>query len=199
MQRWGLWLSDRSRCRFGTVQHVVMIQQIDCMQSGAPSVCYSVLWSICTHQPMLPESLPLPLTISVPLCPPGVSAVVVTSDRHVILLQRSGHVSEGQGLFDVPGGHPEPSHLGVQTLAGDGGMPPQLTPEAVCREIFDSATAEVGQSQTYVAAATRCMHTRCQCDCLCWMRPMEHCLTPSLHTNPTPYSVLCLLHVLTGV
>lgn len=145
---------------------------------------------------MLPKSLPLPLTSSVPLCPSGVSAVVVTSDRHVILLQRSGHVSEGQGLFDVPGGHPEPSHLGVQTLAGDGGMPPQLTPEAVCREIFDSATAEVGQSQTYVAAKVAYEVSR---DCLCCMRPMEHCLTPSLHTKRTPYSVLCLLHVLTGV
>lgn len=144
---------------------------------------------------MLLESLPLPLTSSVLVCPSGVSAVVVTSDRHVILVQRSGHVSEGQGLFDVPGGHPEPSRLGVQTLAGEGGMPPQLTPEAVCREIFDSATTEVGQSHTW----RQRWHTRCRCDCLCWMRPMEPCLAPSFHTNHTLWSVLCPLHVLTGM
>lgn len=39
----------------------------------------------------------------------GVGACVVSSDGCVVLMRRSAHVGEGAGLWDVPGGHPEPS------------------------------------------------------------------------------------------
>ena len=38
----------------------------------------------------------------------GVGALVETSDNHAILLKRSEHCGEAVGLYDIPGGHPEP-------------------------------------------------------------------------------------------
>ena len=38
----------------------------------------------------------------------GVGALVETSDHFMILLRRSAHVGEAVGLWDIPGGHPEP-------------------------------------------------------------------------------------------
>ena len=38
----------------------------------------------------------------------GVGALVETNDNKMILLRRSIHVGEATGLWDVPGGHPEP-------------------------------------------------------------------------------------------
>ena len=44
----------------------------------------------------------------------GVGALVETSDNHTILLKRSEHCGEAVGLYDIPGGHPEPK---VRTLS----------------------------------------------------------------------------------
>ena len=41
--------------------------------------------------------------------PLGVGAVTCTSDGYVVFLRRSQHVGEAAGMWDVPGGHPEPS------------------------------------------------------------------------------------------
>jgi hypothetical protein len=38
----------------------------------------------------------------------GVGSLVETSDGFMILLKRSAHVGEAVGLWDIPGGHPEP-------------------------------------------------------------------------------------------
>lgn len=38
----------------------------------------------------------------------GVGSLVETSDGFMILLRRSAHVGEAVGLWDIPGGHPEP-------------------------------------------------------------------------------------------
>jgi len=38
----------------------------------------------------------------------GVGSLVVTDDNQVILLKRSEHLAEAAGLWDIPGGHPEP-------------------------------------------------------------------------------------------
>lgn len=38
----------------------------------------------------------------------GVGSLVETSDNYMILLRRSAHVGEAVGLWDIPGGHPEP-------------------------------------------------------------------------------------------
>jgi len=69
---------------------------------------------------------------------------VHTTDNYLVLLRRSERVAEGQGLLDVPGGHPEPQNVGITTmdLGGEGG-PTTTTPQAVVREIFQSAVDEV--------------------------------------------------------
>ncbi|XP_022096977.1 nucleoside diphosphate-linked moiety X motif 22-like [Acanthaster planci] len=41
----------------------------------------------------------------------GVSAFVQTQDDLVIFIRRSASVGEAQGLWDIPGGHPEPSEV----------------------------------------------------------------------------------------
>ena len=38
----------------------------------------------------------------------GVGTFVQTSDDHVMFIRRSQNVGEAQGLWDIPGGHPEP-------------------------------------------------------------------------------------------
>lgn len=39
----------------------------------------------------------------------GVGNFVETSDGHIIFIRRSQRVGEAQGLWDIPGGHPEPA------------------------------------------------------------------------------------------
>ncbi len=42
----------------------------------------------------------------------GVGALVATADHKVILLRRSELCAEAVGLYDIPGGHPEPKVCG---------------------------------------------------------------------------------------
>lgn len=63
---------------------------------------------------------------------------VHTSDDHLLLIRRSGSVAEGQGALDVPGGHPEPSHIGIDSLNPSG-----IDSSKVLQEIFQSAIDEV--------------------------------------------------------
>lgn len=45
--------------------------------------------------------------------PVGNAAIVLTSDKFIILLERSEYVGEGAGRWVLPGGHPEPSRVSV--------------------------------------------------------------------------------------
>ena len=38
----------------------------------------------------------------------GVGAFLVSSDEQVVLMKRGEHLAEAPGLWDIPGGHPEP-------------------------------------------------------------------------------------------
>ena len=38
----------------------------------------------------------------------GVGALVETADHQVVFLKRSENLAEEPGLWDIPGGHPEP-------------------------------------------------------------------------------------------
>jgi len=38
----------------------------------------------------------------------GVGALVLTADDKVITMKRSANCGEAPGLYDIPGGHPEP-------------------------------------------------------------------------------------------
>jgi len=41
----------------------------------------------------------------------GVGAFLESSDEQVVLLKRGEHLAEAPGLWDIPGGHPEPQVL----------------------------------------------------------------------------------------
>jgi len=38
----------------------------------------------------------------------GVGAFLESADGHVVLMKRGEHLAEAPGLWDIPGGHPEP-------------------------------------------------------------------------------------------
>jgi len=38
----------------------------------------------------------------------GVGALMESSDGQVVLMKRAEHLAEAPGLWDIPGGHPEP-------------------------------------------------------------------------------------------
>ena len=38
----------------------------------------------------------------------GVGVFMESSDGQVVLMKRGEHLAEAQGLWDIPGGHPEP-------------------------------------------------------------------------------------------
>jgi len=41
----------------------------------------------------------------------GVGAFLESSDGQVVLMKRGEHLAEAPGLWDIPGGHPEPQVL----------------------------------------------------------------------------------------
>ncbi|XP_014665625.1 PREDICTED: nucleoside diphosphate-linked moiety X motif 22-like [Priapulus caudatus] len=87
--------------------------------------------------------------------PLGVGAFIVTSDNLVVLIQRSKQQAEAPGMWDVPGGHPEPQDvLKVSS-------PAEVTCEAleskansVVNEIFSSIMREVSDE---VGIAEACL------------------------------------------
>jgi len=69
--------------------------------------------------------------------PLGVAAVLVTSDRYVVLIRRSRQTGEFQGFVDTPGGHPDPP---------DDGMDDEDEDEELCEFVdilFDSIFMEI--------------------------------------------------------
>ncbi|XP_071962345.1 uridine diphosphate glucose pyrophosphatase NUDT22-like [Antedon mediterranea] len=73
----------------------------------------------------------------------GVGAFIHTKDGFVVFIKRSQHVGEAQGLWDVPGGHPEPEEL-VGTVKDPADICiDDLDPLSVVNEIFDSTLREI--------------------------------------------------------
>ncbi|KAM4095532.1 hypothetical protein ACJW30_08G036300 [Castanea mollissima] len=76
--------------------------------------------------------------------PLGNGAIVETSDRKIIVLQRSTNVGEFPGHYVFPGGHPEPQEIGITShqygkdLTGS-----ELINKKVSQEMFDSIIREV--------------------------------------------------------
>ena len=67
----------------------------------------------------------------------AVGVILVTSDEHIVVLKRAGWTAECSGMYDRPGGHPEPSELEVLTR--------YLKKENVSsEEINDAVRNEVG-------------------------------------------------------
>ncbi|CAH1792348.1 unnamed protein product [Owenia fusiformis] len=72
----------------------------------------------------------------------GVGSLVLTADNRAIFLKRSQFCGEANGLYDIPGGHAEPSEL-------VGKLPMQeidlsaLNEEAVIDEIYNSTLREI--------------------------------------------------------
>ncbi|XP_061168090.1 uridine diphosphate glucose pyrophosphatase NUDT22-like [Saccostrea echinata] len=74
--------------------------------------------------------------------PLGVGTIVLTTDDKVIFLTRSEHCAEAPGLWDVPGGHPEPQEI-VGKIPLEEIKFSDLNEEKVVSEIYDSIMREV--------------------------------------------------------
>ncbi|XP_062576615.1 uridine diphosphate glucose pyrophosphatase NUDT22-like [Saccostrea cucullata] len=74
--------------------------------------------------------------------PLGVGTIVLTTDDKVIFLTRSEHCAEAPGMWDVPGGHPEPQEI-VGKMPFEEIKFSDLNEEKVVREIYDSIMREV--------------------------------------------------------
>lgn len=72
----------------------------------------------------------------------GVGAFLETADGQVVLLKRGEHLAEAPGLWDIPGGHPEPKELVGKIDMSEIDVE-QLVPEDVVAEIFNSTLAEI--------------------------------------------------------
>ncbi|XP_060170258.1 nudix hydrolase 9 isoform X3 [Lycium barbarum] len=76
--------------------------------------------------------------------PLGNGAVVETSDRRILVLQRSNKVGEFPGYFVFPGGHPEPQEVGIMSHEGLHELNQcQMINSKVSQEMFDSIVREV--------------------------------------------------------
>ncbi|CAI9770533.1 unnamed protein product [Fraxinus pennsylvanica] len=85
--------------------------------------------------------------------PLGNGAIVETSDRKILVLQRSTNVGEFPGSFVFPGGHPEPQEVGITCHLHDGELNCQMVNRKVSEEMFDSIIREVVE-EIGVPAAT---------------------------------------------
>ncbi|XP_009598251.1 nudix hydrolase 9 isoform X1 [Nicotiana tomentosiformis] len=76
--------------------------------------------------------------------PLGNGALVETSDKKILVLQRSNKVGEFPGYFVFPGGHPEPQEVGIISHDGFKELN-QCRPinSKVSQEMFDSIVREV--------------------------------------------------------
>ncbi|XP_059626678.1 nudix hydrolase 9 isoform X2 [Cornus florida] len=76
--------------------------------------------------------------------PLGNAAVVETSDKKIVVLQRSNNVGEFPGHFVFPGGHPEPEEVGIVTHLYDKDLQnSELVNRKVSQEMFHSIVREV--------------------------------------------------------
>ena len=66
----------------------------------------------------------------------GVASAVITSDKFLVLGIRSNKV-DNSGNLSVPGGHPEPSKIGIVDVSTI------VSNEQVCLEIFNSCVEEI--------------------------------------------------------
>ncbi|XVE59190.1 hypothetical protein DITRI_Ditri05aG0025400 [Diplodiscus trichospermus] len=76
--------------------------------------------------------------------PLGNGAIVETSDKKIVVLQRSNNVGEFPGHFVFPGGHPEPQEVGIEThkdRKDSKGF--ELVNKSISQEMFDSIIREV--------------------------------------------------------
>nr|XP_027108774.1 LOW QUALITY PROTEIN: nudix hydrolase 9-like [Coffea arabica] len=74
--------------------------------------------------------------------PLGNGAVIETSDKKIIVLQRSKNVGEFPGHYVFPGGHPEPEEIEYHLMNRDDNSH-QIMKEKLSQEMFDSITREV--------------------------------------------------------
>lgn len=74
--------------------------------------------------------------------PLGNGAVVETSDKKILLLQRSNNVGEFPGHFVFPGGHPEPQDAGITSHLCES-TDSEFINQKVSQEMFDSIIREV--------------------------------------------------------
>ncbi|KAG6436872.1 hypothetical protein SASPL_101776 [Salvia splendens] len=84
--------------------------------------------------------------------PLGNGAIVETSNKEVVVLQRSANVGEFPGHFVFPGGHPEPKELGIIRHQTDGSIQ-EMVEKRVSEEMFESIIREVVE-EIGVPAAT---------------------------------------------
>ncbi|KAM7496636.1 hypothetical protein LguiA_021050 [Lonicera macranthoides] len=88
--------------------------------------------------------------------PLGNGAVVESSDKRIVVLQRSNNVGEFPGHFVFPGGHPEPPEVGIESHQNDkDSKNSELINRKVSQEMFDSIVREVVE-EIGVPAATLC-------------------------------------------
>ncbi|KAJ0979418.1 hypothetical protein J5N97_014892 [Dioscorea zingiberensis] len=72
--------------------------------------------------------------------PLGNGAVVETSDKKILVLQRSNNVGEFPGYFVFPGGHSEPLEVGISAHQAEKS---EIINEKVSQEMFDGIIREV--------------------------------------------------------
>ncbi|XP_072958803.1 nudix hydrolase 9 [Typha angustifolia] len=76
--------------------------------------------------------------------PLGNGAIVESSDKRILILQRSYNVGEFPGYFVFPGGHSEPQEIGISAHETDkGSTNSALLNEKVSQEMFDGIIREV--------------------------------------------------------
>ncbi|XP_062017732.1 nudix hydrolase 9 isoform X2 [Rosa rugosa] len=75
--------------------------------------------------------------------PLGNAAIVETSDKKILVLQRSHNVGEFPGHFVFPGGHPEPQEVGIVSHHHKDLTDSKLLNKKVSQEMFDSIVREV--------------------------------------------------------
>jgi len=71
----------------------------------------------------------------------GNAAIVQTTDRQIIIIKRSHHVSSYKNYFDLPGGHPEPSR--IDAFSNHENNRCKSIENQIRNELFDSIRHEV--------------------------------------------------------
>lgn len=73
----------------------------------------------------------------------GVGNFVLTKDNYVIFIRRSQTVGEAAGLWDIPGGHPEPGEVPGGSSSPDEVELSSLAPADVLAEFYESTLREI--------------------------------------------------------